>query len=105
MLKAVNGIRNSKALGKFLELVLAIGNFLNQGTFAGGAFGFTLDSTLKLKDTKSPVKPEYTIMNYLAYTVEKNNPKLLDFPESMLFVDKGGAEFITAITLEFTGIL
>jgi len=97
----INTIKNSRNLAQYLEYVLAIGNFLNQGTFAGGAFGFTLDSLTKLKDTKSPVKPEYTVMHYLMYLCEKKKPKLLELPEEMAMVGKGSAEYITSITMEF----
>eukprot|EP01094_Clydonella_sp_ATCC50884_P023404 TRINITY_DN55_c0_g1_i1.p1 TRINITY_DN55_c0_g1~~TRINITY_DN55_c0_g1_i1.p1 ORF type:complete len:1380 (+),score=805.61 TRINITY_DN55_c0_g1_i1:131-4270(+) len=98
---AITGIRNSGKFTKFLELILAIGNFLNQGSFAGGAFGFTLDSILKLEGTRSPVKLDYSIMNYLAFLTEKSFPKLLTLPEDFAMMDKGGADYMTSIQLEY----
>jgi len=100
-----NGVkimRDNKLIGQFLELILYIGNFLNQGTNAGNAFGFRLDILPKLKDTKSPVKTEYSLMHYLAYHAEKKKPKLLRLPEQLVPISKATAEYITSISLEST---
>merc|ERR1712137_716307 len=100
-----NGVkimRDNKLIGLFLELILYIGNFLNQGTNAGNAFGFYLDILPKLKDTKSPVKSEYSLLHYIAYYAEKKKPKLLRLPEQLVPISKATAEYITSISLETT---
>jgi len=66
---AVKEIRSSKLLPKMMELVLAIGNFLNGGTFRGGAYGFKLDTLVKMGEVKG-VDPKLTMMHYLAQTCE-----------------------------------
>jgi len=99
--EAIRTIRGSELIPRYLELILAIGNFLNQGSHAGGAFGFTLDSLLKLKDTKSPVKPEFTLLHYLAQIIEKNRPKLLALPEEMSTIRKASAEYVQSILVDY----
>lgn len=98
--RGVRDMKDSKLLAQVLEIVLAIGNFLNQGTFAGGAFGFKVNVLLQLKDTKSPVKPEYSLMHYLAYFIEKKRPKILSLPETFVTLSKATAEHVTSISLE-----
>ena len=47
--------------------VLSVGNALNSGTAKGGARGITLDSLLKLTNTKSTVK--HAAFNHCSVTV------------------------------------
>jgi hypothetical protein len=42
VLKASDDLLNSKKLPQLLDMILEIGNFLNEGSDRGGAFGFTL---------------------------------------------------------------
>lgn len=44
----------SKRLMRMLEVVLAIGNFMNKGQ-RGGAYGFRVASLNKIADTKSSI--------------------------------------------------
>ena len=46
-------MKEDKNLKRLLEIILALGNYMNGGSFRGGAFGFTLNSLPKLVDTKS----------------------------------------------------
>ena len=46
-------MREDKNLKRLFEVILALGNYMNGGSFRGGAFGFTLPSLSKLADTKS----------------------------------------------------
>lgn len=61
---ACRSITDSKSLKSVLGNVLAIGNAMNQGTHAGGARGFKLDSLLKLTQTKSQDK-KTTVLDFL----------------------------------------
>lgn len=98
----VDIMRGNKLIGLFLELILYIGNFLNQGTHAGNAFGYRVDILPKLKDTKSPVKSDYSLLHYICYHAEKKKPKLLALPEQLVPISKASAEYITSISLETT---
>lgn len=42
----------STNLARLLQRMLAVGNVMNEGTRRGGASGFTLDSLLKMVNTK-----------------------------------------------------
>ena len=97
---AAGSIKNVSAnfkLAKLLEIILNIGNFLNYETYAGNAFGFGMDSLLKLRDTKSTVRPDYTVLHYLAQYIAENRQKLLGFVDDLEDIGKGNNDFITAI--------
>ena len=51
--KVFKFMKEDKNLKRLFEIILALGNYMNGGTFRGGAFGFTLASLTKLSDTKS----------------------------------------------------
>jgi hypothetical protein len=42
----------SNNLTRLLQRMLAVGNIMNEGTRKGGASGFTLDSLMKMVNTK-----------------------------------------------------
>merc|ERR1712063_60888 len=96
----VKTMKGNKLLGLFLELILYIGNFLNQGTSSGNAFGFRVDILPKLKDTKSPTKPEYSLLHFICNYAEKKKTKLKRLPEQLVPLSKATAEYITSISLE-----
>eukprot|EP01104_Vermistella_antarctica_P011991 TRINITY_DN339_c1_g1_i1.p1 TRINITY_DN339_c1_g1~~TRINITY_DN339_c1_g1_i1.p1 ORF type:complete len:535 (+),score=279.63 TRINITY_DN339_c1_g1_i1:199-1605(+) len=97
---SVNELKTNVKFAKVLELVLNIGNTLNAGSFAGNGFGFTLDSLPKLRDTKSPTHPEYTLMNYLVQIIAKKRPKLLKFTEELSDIAEGSSEHLIMINAE-----
>ncbi len=43
---------SSDRLARILQKMLTVGNLMNEGTHNGGATGFTLDSLLKMVNTK-----------------------------------------------------
>jgi len=98
--RGVKEMKENQIMARILELILNIGNFLNQGTASGSAFGFRVDVLTKLKDTKSPIKSDYSVLHYLCYFIEKKKPKLLKLPESLVAINKATAEYVTSISLE-----
>lgn len=68
---AVKQVRNSKLLPKMLELVLAMGNYLNAGSFRGGAYGFKMETLPKLVEVRA-VDPKINMMHYIAQLCETN---------------------------------
>ena len=74
---AVQEILGSDTLDRLLYVVLMTGNHINGGTYGGGAFGFTLDSLGKLKDTKAN-KPRTTALHYIVSVCEEQEAGLLD---------------------------
>eukprot|EP00163_Fabomonas_tropica_P018219 TRINITY_DN3247_c0_g1_i2.p1 TRINITY_DN3247_c0_g1~~TRINITY_DN3247_c0_g1_i2.p1 ORF type:complete len:356 (-),score=83.36 TRINITY_DN3247_c0_g1_i2:348-1415(-) len=79
VLLACQEVKTSPILKQLLESVLAIGNYLNSNVTKG----FTLDSLLKLKDTKSFTDNSVTLLHYLAQAVEDSQPQLLSYAEEL----------------------
>ena len=53
MQNAVKEVRSSKKLIQLLKTVLALGNYLNGGSFRGEAHGYQLEVLLKMRDTRA----------------------------------------------------
>ena len=68
---ACEEISHSESFSKVMELILELGNFLNAKTPRGDAFGFTLQSLLKIQDTKSS-DLTINLMHYLASVIQTN---------------------------------
>jgi len=79
---ACKELKASKKFTKILEIVLSLGNYLNGGTFRGGAYGFKIDSLIKLGETKAN-EGNQNLMHYLAAQVESRWPDLLKFHEQI----------------------
>ena len=73
----VTETRSSKRFVRALEILLAIGNYLNGSTFRGGAYGFKLEALLKLGEIKT-VSNKETLLHYLAELSESSMPELRD---------------------------
>lgn len=58
-------VRGSDAFGAVLTGVLAVGNYLNQGTTNGDAVAFKLAALTKLGDTKS-LDGDHSLLSFLA---------------------------------------
>jgi len=73
-IEAINDLKSSKNLATFLQITLALGNFLNSGK--KGAYGFTMSSLLKLKDLRA-TGSKITFLGYLVQFCEAKYPDLL----------------------------
>ena len=60
----------SRRLKKLLELVLALGNYMNRGQ-RGNAVAFKMVSLNKIIDTKSSISKNMTLLHYIVAVVEK----------------------------------
>ena len=60
----------STKLKQLLEIILALGNFMNRGQ-RGNATGFRLNSINNMIDTKSSVDRNITLLHYLVDLLEK----------------------------------
>ena len=83
---ASKSLRNSKKMKKILELILALGNYMNS-TKKGPCYGFRLQSLDSLSITKSSDKKS-TIVHYLANLVNSKYPELKNFQEELKFIEK-----------------
>ena len=73
---AINSVKNSQHLFQLLELVLAIGNYLNGTGNAGGCYGFRINSLNKMMDVKSS-DGKMSLIHYLYDLVSKKHKELL----------------------------
>ncbi|XP_055493567.1 FH2 domain-containing protein 1-like [Leucoraja erinacea] len=80
--QAAGEILHCEELRTVLYLVLRTGNHMNAGGYAGNAFGYKMTSLLKLVDTRAN-KPGMNLMHFVVMEVEKNDTKLLDFPNKL----------------------
>jgi len=64
----------SPKLKQLLEIILALGNFMNRGQ-RGNATGFKLSSVNNMIDTKSSVDRNITLLHYLVDVLEKRVSK------------------------------
>lgn len=99
--KAVSLVHSLASLRRLLEVVLAIGNYLNGGSPRGGIYGFKLDSLLKLAAVKS-VDNKCSLMNYLAQHCEKFEPQLLELNEELVVSEEASRVSIDGIRADIT---
>lgn len=83
MEKAQKAINSSNSLKRVLEVVLALGNYLNGGTTKGEAYGFRLQTLTKLKQTKT-MDNKHNLMHFLVTTIQTHYPQLQTFTEDLL---------------------
>ena len=80
-------MKEDKKLQRLFEIILALGNYMNGGSFRGGAYGFTLNSLTKFADTKS------SGINFIDYIVkfiyeQIKEPEVLDILKNLREFDK-----------------
>jgi len=86
---ATNDIKNSKKVKELLNIILLLGNHLNTGR-RGNAYGFKLESILKLIDTKANMEGrKYTLLHYLVDLVQKKFPDLVNLHEELTNIEEG----------------
>lgn len=73
---AITAVKSSQNLFKMLEVVLAIGNYMNGAGNAGGCYGFRINSLNKMLDVKSS-DGKMSLMHYLYELVAKKYKELL----------------------------
>jgi len=75
---AVTSLMSSPSLRQALGAVLKTGNYLNGGTKAGGAIGFSLESLEQLNNQSTNIK-DVTLMGYIASILSIKCPEALNF--------------------------
>lgn len=76
LVAATDQVSESDKFRRVLENVLAIGNYLNGSTPRGGAYGFKLDTLIKLHTLRS-VDPRITLMHFLLRQLEEKSPEVI----------------------------
>jgi len=83
---ACDELSQSEKFRRVLEYVLALGNYLNFGSRRGSAYGFKLDSLLKMGDTRASATT--TLTHFFYESLEKYESKLCDFPSQLTSVER-----------------
>lgn len=96
----INQLRTAPKLRQLLELILSIGNYLNEGTAVGQALGFRLEALQKLDGTRSPVKKDYSLLNFIVAYVMDQRPQLTTLEEELTEVRFARLEEINDIVAE-----
>ena len=97
---ASDDVMNSKKFKEILKIILALGNYMNAGQ-RGGAYGFKLNSILKMMDTKSSVVGrKHTLLHHLVDLIDKKFPKVRGF-QNELKSTEDGAKGMTVARISF----
>jgi len=102
--QASKEVLESKKLPKILELILEIGNFLNDSTPRGGVFGFKIGSLLKMTDTKSTDNTT-SLLQYLVKLLEKNSSDLLKFQDELLNVEASAKISLPSLQADMASLM
>jgi cytokinesis protein len=95
--KASRAVTINKNLQQVLQVVLALGNYLNGSSHQGGAYGFKLATLGKLKSTKT-VDNKSNLLAYIVQYVTDKMPEVARFVHEMAAVKDASA--IEAAVLE-----
>jgi Formin Homology 2 Domain len=99
-LHGVDTISTNFRFAKMLELILNMGNFVNYDTYAGNCYGFLIPGITKLRDSKSPKSPTYTMIHYLAQFVQTARPKLLGLLGDLEGIEHASSEHVVTINAD-----
>ncbi|GLH06322.1 Formin-like protein [Gryllus bimaculatus] len=85
IVKACDDIKTNESLKEFLLLVLQLGNYLNQGSYAGNAVGFKLNALPKLLEMRANAQ-HITFLHYVVDVATNCHKNALVFIEELASV-------------------
>ena len=85
LLASTDQVNDSKLFQRALEYILAVGNYMNGSTPRGAAYGFKLDTLVKLHTIKS-VDARIHLMHYLARHLQNNETSVVKFASELRHV-------------------
>uniref|UniRef100_A0A8C9RD75 Formin-like 3 n=1 Tax=Scleropages formosus TaxID=113540 RepID=A0A8C9RD75_SCLFO len=98
IIAASASVKSSPKLKRMLEIILALGNYMNSSK-RGSVYGFKLQSLDLLLDTKSTDR-KMTLLHYIALIVKEKYPELGNFFNELHFVDKAAAVSLENVLLD-----
>uniref|UniRef100_A0A1A8IYG3 Formin-like 3 n=1 Tax=Nothobranchius kuhntae TaxID=321403 RepID=A0A1A8IYG3_NOTKU len=98
IIAASGSVKSSPKLKRMLEIILALGNYMNSSK-RGSVYGFKLQSLDLLLDTKSTDR-KMTLLHYIALTVKEKYKELANFYNELHFVDKAAAVSLENVLLD-----
>uniref|UniRef100_A0A673M4F6 Formin-like protein 2 n=1 Tax=Sinocyclocheilus rhinocerous TaxID=307959 RepID=A0A673M4F6_9TELE len=91
-------IKSSQKLKKILEIILALGNYMNSSK-RGAVYGFKLQSLDLLLDTKSTDR-KVTLLHYIANVVKEKYQQVSLFYNELNYVEKAAAVSLENVLLD-----
>ncbi|KAJ8012851.1 hypothetical protein DPEC_G00047160 [Dallia pectoralis] len=91
-------IKSSQKLKKILEIILALGNYMNSSK-RGAVYGFKLQSLDLLLDTKSTDR-KLTLLHYIANVVKEKYQQVNLFYNEVHYVEKAAAVALENVLLD-----
>uniref|UniRef100_G3NR65 Formin like 2 n=1 Tax=Gasterosteus aculeatus aculeatus TaxID=481459 RepID=G3NR65_GASAC len=91
-------IKSSQKLKKILEIILALGNYMNSSK-RGAVYGFKLQSLDLLLDTKSTDR-KMTLLHYIANVVKEKYSQVSLFYNELHYVEKAAAVSLENVLLD-----
>ncbi|XP_036617257.1 formin-like protein 3 isoform X3 [Trichosurus vulpecula] len=98
IIAASASVKSSQRLKQMLEIILALGNYMNSSK-RGAVYGFKLQSLDLLLDTKSTDR-KLTLLHFIALTVKEKYPDLAGFWHELHFVEKAAAVSLENVLLD-----
>ncbi|KAJ8265673.1 hypothetical protein COCON_G00147720 [Conger conger] len=98
IIAASASVKSSPKLKRMLEIILALGNYMNSSK-RGSVYGFKLQSLDLLLDTKSTDR-KMTLLHYIAIVVKEKYCDLANFYNELHFVDKAAAVSLENVLLD-----
>ncbi|KAM9265034.1 formin-like protein 3 [Morus bassanus] len=98
IIAASASVKSSQKLKRMLEIILALGNYMNSSK-RGAVYGFKLQSLDLLLDTKSTDR-KMTLLHFIALTVREKYPELATFWQELHFVEKAAAVSLENVLLD-----
>ncbi|XP_068777536.1 formin-like protein 3 isoform X2 [Struthio camelus] len=98
IIAASASVKSSQKLKHMLEIILALGNYMNSSK-RGAVYGFKLQSLDLLLDTKSTDR-KMTLLHFIALTVREKYPDLATFWQELHFVEKAAAVSLENVLLD-----
>lgn len=80
-------IKTNTRLARILELILFIGNYLNEGSSNAQSLGFDISFLSKLKNTKLQDN-KLTLVHFLVSVIEEKYPDLMQFKDDFTSLEK-----------------
>ncbi|XP_063174426.1 formin-like protein 2 isoform X2 [Candoia aspera] len=91
-------IKSSQKLKKILEIILALGNYMNSSK-RGAVYGFKLQSLDLLLDTKSTDRKQ-TLLHYISNVVKEKYQQVSLFYNELHYVEKAAAVSLENVLLD-----
>ncbi|KJE97247.1 hypothetical protein CAOG_007686 [Capsaspora owczarzaki ATCC 30864] len=98
-LAACKDLLASKEFEEVLQYLLAMGNYLNGSTPRGGAYGFKLNTLMKINEVHGADR-KYTLVDFLLETLQKQNPALVEFTKNLASVQLAAQLSVKGISAE-----